>query len=283
MPRPRALGSTSRIRSWAVSSSRSAAEHATGAGPVDLGDPRLLASWTVVGEIGGDDLGDEGLERDVPSVLVAVDLTMALDDPAEIPAVEAAHGNEPLPVGTGIVVEEVIEGVDRLPDPPPLIPAERFEQGADLRRRAAIELGGGAPSFRRQRQADVAPVDVGPLRRDEAGALQSGHDACEVARVHAEPSPQFDLLARLVVAATAEFEQHPRLGQRVRRVEESGIEQPDDFGPSPVERSDPLDVVSHSIPRSDAASWRQCWTESNIIDRRRRRYRATSWISRSGH
>ncbi len=151
-----------------------AAEHATGAGSVDLGDPRLLASWPVVGEVRGDDLGDEGLERDVPSVLVVVDLAVALDDPTEIAAAEAAYGDAPLAVRTGIVVEDVIEGVDRRPDPPPLIPAERFEQCADLRRRAAIELGGDSPSVRRQRQADVAPVDVGPLRRDEPGALQTG-------------------------------------------------------------------------------------------------------------
>ena len=79
-------------------------------------------------EVRGDDLGDEGLERDVPSVLVVVDLAVALDDPTEIAAVEAAYGHDPLPVSTGIVIEDVIEGVDRRPDPPPLIPAERFEQ-----------------------------------------------------------------------------------------------------------------------------------------------------------
>ena len=197
MPRPRALGSTSRIRNCAVSSSRSAAEHATRPGAVDLGDPRLLASWPVVREVRGDDLGDERLERDVPSVLVVVDLAVALDDPTEIPAPEAAHGHAPLAVRTDVVIEDVIEGVDRQPDPPSLIPAERFEQCADLRRRAAIELGGGSPSVRRQRQADVAPVDVGPLRRDEPGALQTGDDAGEIARVHAQPPPQLDLLARL--------------------------------------------------------------------------------------
>ena len=184
MPRPRALGSTRRIRNCAVSSSRSTAEHATGPGAVDLGDPRLLASRPVVGEVGGDDLGDEGLERDVPCVLVVVDLAVALDDPTEIATAEPADGHVPV----AIRIEDVIEGVDRPCDPLAIVTAERFEEGSDLCRRAAIEVGRDRPPGRRERDADVAAVDVGALRRDELGTLQLGDDAGEVARVHPQPA-----------------------------------------------------------------------------------------------
>ena len=67
------------------------------------------------------------------------------------------------------------------------VAAEWFEEGADLRGRAAIEIGGGDPSGGCERDADVAAVDVGALRRDETGPPQAGDDAGEVARVHPQP------------------------------------------------------------------------------------------------
>jgi hypothetical protein len=75
---------------------------------------------------------------------------------------------------------------------------------------------------------------------DQTGALQAGQHAPEEALVDAEPVAQCGAIH--AAGRVAELVEHSRFGQRMRRVEEVPLEQPQHLGPPTVERTDALDI-----------------------------------------
>src|SRR5918995_1694015 len=74
----------------------------------------------------------------------------------------------------------------------------------------------------------------------QPAALEAGDDAGEVAGVEPELTAQVRLVGPLRLC---QLEQHSGLGQRVRRVEEAGLEHADLLRPKTVEGADGCDLV----------------------------------------
>ena len=191
------------------------AEHRAGRGAVELGDPRGLACRVLrLGEA-GDDPGHEDLEAAVPAVLVRVQPPVALDDPAEVAGARRAEDDG----GRCRRVEQPPHLAQRGREP---VAVDPVEPRLRLLGRAPVEDRERLAARRRQAHDLAPPVGRRALAGDQAAPLQPPEQAAQVARVDPHPRPQVGDLDALLLG---ELEQHAALGERVRRVEQTGAEQ----------------------------------------------------------
>ena len=99
------------------------------------------------------------------------------------------------------------------------IPSSR---ASGLLGRAPVEDRERLAARRRQAHDLAPPVGRRALAGDQAAPLQPPEQAAQVARVDPHPRPQVGDLDALLLG---ELEQHAALGERVRRVEQTGAEQ----------------------------------------------------------
>ena len=227
-PSPRACGSTSSSRSRATESPTRACRTRSPGPAVQFGDPGRLPRVAAFREV-GDDPGSQRLVAAVPAVLLCVQRRVPLHHPAEVPGpgrAEHERGGQAPPL------RDLPDGSHRLDQPLLLGLGELAQQCADLLGRALVQHA-EAPAGHGQRDDPAARVGRGTLPGDQAVGLEPGEDPAQVSGVDVYQAAQrADLVHGTVLG---QLEQHPGLGERVRRAQVPAAEQADQVGVDPVE------------------------------------------------
>ena len=137
---------------------------------------------------------------------------MAADDPAEVAGARRAEDDG----RRGRRVQEPPHLAQRGREP---VAVDAVEPCLGLLGRAPVEHRERLAARRRQAHDLAPPVGRRPLAGDQAARFQPPEQAAEVAGVDPHPRPQVRDLDALLLR---ELEQHAALGERVRRVEQTG-------------------------------------------------------------
>jgi len=263
------------------------AEHTPGPGAVNGRDPGVGVGGFTGGaggrvdacgiEVVGHDPGDEGLELEVPPVLVGVDRAVTADHPSEISRPDLANLDRRLAVPGP---EELAQHGRRLDHRSSLVTGQRREQAADLGVGPRNEFSGDPTTDIGEFEDPRPGVLLGGHDRNEAGALEPTDDAGQEARIHAEPLAQVALRPEYELS---EFVEHPRLGERVIGFQQPPVEEAEHLGPGSIEPAYRCDGFGGSAPVyrtpvgctlvDHVASPANKWTESTIFRRRPSRRR----------
>ena len=185
----------------------------------------------------------ERLDVGVPAVLGGVQRAVPLDDPAVVAGLGLAqHGRR----RAWRVAQQLANRGHRRDETALLTLAEPTDQAADLLGRAAVE-------HRELGSAEIGELHelaTGVARRAPAGdqslRLEAREHAAQVARVDPERATH---LSHLTLVDLGELEQHPSLGQRVRRLDDTVVEHADHARVEPVEGAHVVDRVMRACGR----------------------------------
>jgi hypothetical protein len=171
-------------------------------------------------------------------VRLLVELAVALHHPAQFAGQRRAqrHQRRPLRLGSR---QQSCDRIHRAEQPLPLDVAQASEQHGYLVGRPPIEV---APDLAAGvGEGDQLPPRIGrgALADDQSGVLELREDPAEVAGVEPEVAPQRGHLGPI---ALRQLEDHPGLGQRVRRVQQPVLQYADHTGVEAVERTDGVDL-----------------------------------------
>ncbi len=183
------------------------------------------------------------LDVRVPAVLGGVQRAMPLDDPAVVAGLGLAQDGRRR---RWRVAEKLANGGHRRHEAALLALAEPADHLADLLGRAAVE------------HRELGPAQIGELHQlptGVAGRAPAGDQSLRLeAREHAAEVPRVDTerathLSHLTLVDLGELEQHPSLGQRVRRLDDTVVEHADHARVEPVEGAYVVDRVMRACGR----------------------------------
>ena len=176
------------------------------------------------------DPGHERLIRGVPAEFLRVYRRVPLHHPAQV-----ARLGRPEQVAARLrgLSEDVGNDVHRVQQPALVIVAYPSQHVTGLACGPGIESRHGGPAGAGQPDNLAARVGGRAPPGDQAIGLESGQDAAQIARVYVDRAAQVGNLARVTLG---QFEEQPRLGERVRGIQVLAAQQADHVRVEPVER-----------------------------------------------
>ena len=244
MPRPRADGSTSSMRSCAgalddlapLASSRAWTRNTqpTLAPSRSAIQQASRARVEAVDEVGGD-ARDQRLEAHVPAVFLGIERAVALDDPADVAG--ARRPQQPGEASRDAVAEQRLDlGHGARAGSAARLSASGASRRCDVGRAlrssgAKARLPGGGEA-----EVEMARVVARALGADQLGVLQRAQQPAQVAGIEIEVARQ--LGGRCVRLAMRELPEQARLGQREARAGQALVQDADAPRVEAVEAAD---------------------------------------------